>query len=54
MPGWKVGVEISKDQFKEGWHASAEMKVHNSLIESRECFVRLDICNQSKSLQDNN
>jgi hypothetical protein len=49
MPSREAWVERSKVLLRERGEAQA-LKVEklNCLIQSRECFVRLNICNQSK------
>jgi hypothetical protein len=53
MPSRVAGVERSKILLKETVKAQAlKVELQNCLIKSRECFVRTNICNQSKSLDD--
>jgi hypothetical protein len=53
MPSWEVWVEIPSSRTKRGGGAQA-LKVGSAelLNESRECFERANICNQTKYLQD--
>ncbi len=47
-------VESSRILFKRGGRAQVLwLRVHNCLIESRECFVTVNICNRSTSLDNN-
>jgi hypothetical protein len=51
MPSRVAGVERSKVLLKEMVKAQAlKVELQNCLIKSRECFVRTNICNRSKSL----
>jgi hypothetical protein len=50
MPSRVAGVERSKVLLKETVKAQAlKVKLQNCLIKSRECFVRTNVGNQSKS-----
>ncbi len=54
MTSYRAWVERSKDLTKEGVERKRlKRSVQNCLIKSRKCFVRSNICNHFKLLQDN-
>ncbi len=54
MTSYRAWVERSKDLTKEGLERKRlKQRLQNCLTKSRECFVRSNICNRYKLLQDN-